>query len=232
MKKKIGVWQNIKKKAKKAKLAFVLAGSLLVSGPITAKAEEKPVQRPPVSMKLGSAYDHKAKDFRAFVVMRSEIPLPLKAKLGTSVGLGGSMSTPGQAGLEEAKLNLNLPIYGPVWIDVYGKNDKHFAVSEFAVGGDVGIGLPFGAAIIGFEHIFDGGQQPVFGVLVINAIKERLDVNVNGGWVTNKGAGTVGGGLKLMLGEGLPALDIHAMTIFNKDTLLFADTRAMLEFKF
>jgi hypothetical protein len=226
------VWKNIKKKGRNAKLALALAGSLLVSGPLIAKAEEKPTQRPPVSMKLGSAYDHKAKDFRAFIVMGSEIPLPLRAKLVASAGLAASMSNPGQSGMEEAKVNLSIPIDGPVWMDVYGKNDRHFAVSEFAVGGDVGVGLPFGAAIVGFEHIFDGGQRPLFGVLVLNAIKDRLSVSVSGGWVTNMDAGTAGGGVRLNLGDGLPALDINVMTIYNKDALLFADTKAMLEFGF
>lgn len=230
--KKVGVVNGIRKKARNAKLALALAGSILVSGPMKAKAEEKPVQRPPVTMKLGSAYDHKTKDFRAFIVMGSEIPMPLKAKLAATAGLAASMSNPGQAGMEEAKLNLNLPSYGPVWVDIYGKNDRHLCVSEFAVGGDVGIGLPIGAAIVGFENIFDGGQRPLFGVLVLNAIKDRLAVSVSGGWVTNMDAGTAGGGLKFILGEGLPNLDINFMAIYNKDALLFADTKAMLEFKF
>lgn len=224
--------EAVKRKAKKAKLALALAGALLVCGPMKAQAEERPVERPPISMKMGTAYDHKQKDFRALAIIGSEIPLPPRMKLAGSVGFAGSLTTPGEFNVEEAKLNLNIPIAGPVWVDLYGHNSRHFAVQEFAVGGDVGVGLPFGAAIVGFEHIFDGGQRPLYGVLVLDAIKNRLSLSVSGGWVTNMDAGTLGAGVKVMLGESLPAINLHSMAIFNREMLLFSDTRAMLEFEF
>jgi hypothetical protein len=221
---------GIKRKARKAKLALAMAGALMLAGPVKARAEE-PNPRPPITMKLGTGYDVKGKDARALLSLGSELPLPLRMKLSAAAGLAASLNNPGEAGLEEAKLNLNIPVAGPVWVDLFGHNARHLAVNQFSVGGDVGIAFPRGAAIVGFEHIFDGGQRPVYGILVLNAIKERLDISVSGGYVTNCDAGTAGGGIKLKLGEGMPALDIHTMTIFNKDALLFADVRAMLEFQ-
>jgi hypothetical protein len=223
------VWDSMRRKARKAKLAIALAGALMLSGPMNARAEE-PIQRPPITMKLGTAYDVKQGDVRALVTVGSELPLPLRMKLAAAAGLSASMTDPGQAGLEEAKLGLNIPIAGPVWVDLFGHNSRHFAVQQFSVGGDIGVAFPRGAAIVGFEHIFDGGQRPLYGILVLDAIRDKLQLSLSGGYVTNCEAGTAGGGVKVNLGKGLPTLDIHTMTIFNKDALLFADVRAMLEF--
>lgn len=222
----------IRDKARKAKLALALTGALLSSGPIKAAAEERPSERPPITMKMGAGYDHKQRDARALAILGSEIPLPLGMKLSGCVGMAGSLTTPGLFNVEEAKLNLSLPIAGPVWMDLYGHNSRHLAVQQFSIGGDIGLGLPFGAAIVGFEHILDGGQRPLYGMLVLDAIKRRLELSVSGGWVTNMDAGTLGAGAKVMLGEGLPAISVHSMAILDRQALLFSDTRAMLEFTF
>ncbi len=183
-------------------------------------------------MKMGAAYDPVAKDVRMLSILGSSLTLPAGLKLGATAGLSGSLSSPGQFNVEEAKLNLNVPVAGPVFFDLYGYNSRHFGVSKFSFGGDVGVGLPFGAALVGFEHILDAGQMPVYGALALDAIKKRLSISLSGGYVTNCGAGTAGLGVRFMIGQGLPALSVHTMTIFNRDALLFADTRAMLEYDF
>jgi hypothetical protein len=217
--------------ARKEAAAIAFAGALLCGGPIGAKAGE-PAPRPPITLKMGAAYDPVAKDVRMITILGSSLVLPAGLKLDAMAGLSGSLTAPGQSYVEEAKLDLNVPIAGPVFFDLYGYNSRHFGVQKFSVGGDVGVALPFGAAIVGYEYILDAGQMPVYGVLALDAIKNRLSVSVSGGYVTNCDAGTAGLGVRFMLGKGFPALSVHTMTIFNRDALLFADTRAMLEFDF
>lgn len=217
------------RRIRRAAVAAAFAGALLAEGPL-ARAEEPP-PRPPITLKTGAAYDHAQRDFRTMAIVGSKLPLPARMTLDASVGFAGSLTTPGAFSVEEAKLSLGVPIAGPVFMDLYGHNSRHFAVRQFALGADVGVTLPFGAALVGFENIFDGGQRPVYGVLAVDAIRKRLSFSVSGGYVTNCGAGTAGAGVRVNLGDGLPALSVHSMAIFNREALLFSDTRAMLEFE-
>lgn len=224
-----GALKRVGRRLRKAAAAIAAAGVLLSEGSLGAKAQEKP-ERPPVALKMGAAYDRKGQDFRALAIAGSKLPLPAGLNLEASLGFAGSLSTPGSFNVEEAKLSLSVPVAGPVWVDLYGYNSRHMAVQQFSVGADVGVGLPFGAAMVGLEHILDAGQRPLYGVLLLDAIK-RLSLSVSGGYVTNCRAGSAGAGLRISLGNGLPALSAHSMAIFSTGALLFSDTRAMLEFE-
>lgn len=226
------VWEALKRKARKARIALAFAGALLAVEPAMARAQEEPVQKPKLELKLGAAYDYKQEEARALMLLGSELPLPLKMKLAALLGFSGSLGDPGAASIEELKLNLNIPIAGPVSIDLYGYNSRHLGVQTFSAGGDICVSLPFGAAIVAFENIFDANQRPLLGILVIDAIEGRLSISLSGGWATNAGAGITGGGLTVSLGEDLPAVGVHTILIYTPDALLVADTRAMLEWKF
>jgi hypothetical protein len=230
-KKEDGEGKIPKRKAGKIAAAIAFAGALLASGPMSAKAEE-PAPRPPITLKMGAAYDPLTGDVRMLSILGSSLALPARLKLEAVAGLSGSLTTPGQFNVEEAKLDLNAPVAGPVFFDLYGYNSRHFGVRKFSVGADVGVGLPFGAALVGFERILDADQMPVYGVLALDAIRNRLNISVSGGYVTNCDAGTAGLGVRFMVGPGLPALSVHTMAIFNRDAFLFADTRAMVEYEF
>ncbi len=226
------IWEALKRKAKKARMALALTGALLAVEPAMVRAQEEPVQKPKLELKMGAAYDYKQKEARALMLLGSELPLPLQMKLAALLGFSGSLNNPGAASIEELKLNLNIQVAGPVSVDLYGYNSKHLAVQTFSAGGDVCISLPFGAAIIAFENIFDANQRPLLGILVLDAIKDRLSISLSGGLTTNTAAGITGGGLTVNLGEDLPAVGVHTILIYTPDALLFVDTRAMLEWKF
>ena len=226
------MWEALKRKARKARIALAFAGALLAVEPAMVRAQEEPIQKPKLEMKLGAAYDYKEKEARALMLLGSELPLPLQMKLAGLLGFSASLSDPGAASLEEFKLNFNIPVAGPVSVDLYGYNSRHLGVQTFSAGGDVCIGLPFGAVIVAFENIFDANQRPLLGILVLDAIKDRLSISLSGGWTTNTGAGITGGGLTVNLGKDLPAVGVHTIMIYTSDAVIFVDTRAMLEWKF
>jgi hypothetical protein len=157
------LWRAVKKKMKKAGFALALAGALLVSGPMKAGAEAKPT----IELETGVGYTHSAKDVRAMLQAKSEIPLPLNMKLNTTVGLAGSLNNE-EVGLEEVEAKLSVPIAGPVTASAGYLRSRHSAV-ENLVGGSVFTGLPFGAAGVVGGYLFDFKTVPLFGVLVWNA---------------------------------------------------------------
>jgi len=210
----------------KVALSVALAGALLSEAP-DAKADER-TGPPRLTLKSGAAYDHVGHDLRALAIMGSKLSLPADMSLDSSVGFGGSLTYPGSSNVEEAGLDLSVPFIGPLFMDLYGHNSRHLAVQQFSVGADAGISFSSGAAIIGFEHILDGGQRPLYGALVLDAVKDRLTLDVSGGYVTNREAGTAGAGFTFAPGASFPKIRLHTMTIYDSEAFLFADTRAML----
>jgi hypothetical protein len=226
--KKQGKMRRAMRKIGKALAGATLAAGLMIA-PMKAKAQ-KPKEKPKIALdvKMGAAIDHMTKEPRALVSFGTHIPLPLKMRFDARMGIATKFD--GEAKWEELWLNLGIPIAGPVAMDLYAYNNAHLAVTKLSVGGDVALKLPFGAAIVAFEHILDGGQRPLIGILKIDAMK-NLNFFVHGGYVTNKDAGVVRGRV-YYTPKGLPTFGLDTLAIFNKNELLFVDTLASVEWKY
>jgi hypothetical protein len=229
--KRNGRMRRAAKRAGKFLAGAVLAAGIMLS-PMKARADEKPKEREKIGLnvKMGVAYDYLTAEPRALVSLSAGIPLPLRMRLDAAMGFATKFD--GEAKWEELNANLNIPITGPVGIDLYAYNNTHLAVTKLSVGGDVVVGLPFGAAIVAFEHILDGGQRPLIGILKIDAIKNKLAIFTHGGWVTNKDAGVARGRIYYTPKKDYPTIGVDTIFIFNKNELLFVDTLATLDWRF
>lgn len=225
---------RIRRMARKA--GRYLAGAVLAAGlmlsPMEVMAKKQGAEKPRLGLnvKMGAAYDYLAKETRALISIGAGLPLPMRMRLDAAMGLASAFD--GVARWEELSVNLALPIAGPVAMDAYAYNNAHLAVTELSVGGDIALGLPFGAAIVAFEHILDGGQRPLIGILKVDAIRGRLELFAHGGWVTNMDAGVARGRVYLTPGKDYPTIGVDTIFIFNRKGLVFVDTLAALQWRF
>jgi hypothetical protein len=221
-------WNAVKRKMRKAGMALAFAGALLVSGPMKANAQPKAKPKPTIELETGIGYMHGAKDLRAMVLAKTEIPLPLRMKLNTTVGFSGSLNNQ-DVGLEEVEAKLTAPIAGPVTASVGYLRSKHGAV-ENLISGSVFTGLPFGAAGVVGGYLFDFKTVPTFGVLVWNP-HPRLTVSGLGGVVIKGDAGIVGGGAQIKLSENA-SLKIDSWNIVNSQGAVVANLKLGIGYRF
>jgi hypothetical protein len=221
-------WRTVKRKIRKAGMALAFAGALLVSGPMKANAKPKVKSKPTIELETGIGYMHGAKDVRAMILAKGEIPLPLKMKLNTTVGLSGSLNNK-DVGLEEVEAKLTAPIAGPVTASAGFLRSKHGGV-ENLISGSVFTGLPFGAAGVVGGYLFDFKTVPLFGVLVWNP-HPRITVNGLGGAVIRGDAGILGGGANLRLSENT-TLKIDSWNIVNEQGAVVANLKLNLGYRF
>lgn len=213
----------------------VFASALLVSGLVLAspqaRAEEaKAPQKAGIGVKVGAGYNYKDKEPRAIAIVNASVPLPLKLTLSGSAGV--SSSTNGSAKWEETNLNLDVPIYGPLFIDLYGYNSRHFGIPTLSAGGDAGVVIPIGAVFAGYEHLFDFGTDIAFGAVKVDAIQKLLALKLSGSYVPATESGAVGAGVTVSPGGWVPELGIHTFVCFNSKMISFADTVATLGWSF
>ena len=221
-----GMWNGLKQKVKKAGVALTLAGALLVSGPMKANAEPKP--KPTLELETGLGYMHGAKDVRAMLLAKGEIPLPLRMRLNTTVGMSGSLNNQ-DVGPEEVEAKLSVPIAGLVTASAGFLRSKHGGVTNL-ISGSVFTGLPFGAAGLASGYLFDFKTVPTFGVLVWNP-HPRLTVSGLGGIVIRGDAGIVGGAASLRLSENA-TLKLDSWNIVNADGAVVANLKLGLGYRF
>jgi len=222
------VWKAVKRKVERAGVVIALAGALLTSGPMKARADPKPKPKPTMELESGLGYMHTAKDVRAMLLAKSEIPLPLRMKLNTTVGLAGSLNNQ-DVGLEEVEAKLSVPIAGPVTASAGYLRSKHGGV-ENLISGSVFTGLPFGAAGIVGGYLFDFKTVPVFGVLVWGP-HPKLTISGLGGAVIRGDAGIVGGAVDLRLSENA-TLKLDGWNIVNKEGAVVANLKLGLSYRF
>ena len=222
-------WNGVKKKMKKAATVLALAGALLVSGPMkSADAQPKPKPKPTVELESGIGYMYGAKDVRGMLLAKTEIPLPLRLKLNTTVGLSGSLNNQ-EVGLEEVEARLSVPIAGPVTASAGYLRSRHGGVANL-LSGSVFTGLPFGAAGLVSGYLFDFKTIPTFGVLVWNP-HPRLTVSGLGGVVIRGDAGIVGGTAGFRLSENA-TLRLDSWNIFNKQGAVVANLKLGVGYRF
>lgn len=222
-------WDAVKSKARKAGVALALAGALLTSGPMKrANAEPKPEPKPTMELETGLGYMHGAKDVRAMILAKSEIPLPLRMRLNTTVGLAGSLNNQ-DVGLEEVEAKFTVPVAGPVTASAGYLRSKHGAVENY-IGGSVFTGLPIGAAGVVGGYLFDFKTVPLFGVLVWSP-HPKLTLSGLGGAVIKGDAGIVGGAVNLRLSENA-TLKLDSWNIVNKDGAVVANLKCGIGYRF
>lgn len=221
------LWNTVKRKVRKARLALAFSGALLATGPIkNANAKPNP-EKPKVGLETGIGYDGVQKDVRAMLIVNSEIPLPLRIKFQSSVGFAGSLNNQ-NVGLEKVEAKVTVPV-GPVTASAGYLRSKHDAVRNLAYGA-VFTGLPIGAAGIAGGYLFDFKTVPLFGVLVWN-VHPRLTISALGGAVIKGDAGIVGGGAQIKLSEKT-ALKIDSWNIVNSQGAVVANLKCGLGYKF
>ncbi len=224
---------KIRTALKRAGRAF--ASALLVSGlmlsPMRASAEEaKAPQKAGIGVKVGGGYSYLDEQPRAIATVNASVPLPLDASLSGSLGV--SSTSKGSAQWEETNLNLDVPIAGPVFIDLYGYNSKHLFIPKLSTGADVGLGFERITAIAGYEHVFDFGTDLAFAVIKVDAIPHLLSLKASGGYTWATVLGSVGAGFTLTPGGWVPELGVHTFALVNKDGAVAIDTVATLGYSF
>jgi len=214
--------------------ARIFASALLVSGlmlaPMKARVEEAAPQKAGIGVKLGAGYNHLEEEPRAIAIVNLKIPIVLGASLSGSTGV--SSSTDGTAKWEEANLSLAVPICGPLFMDLYGYNSRHFGVPKIAAGGDIGVAIPRGAIIASYTRLFDFDADLVGLMVKADLIPKLLVVRTSGSWKVNTESGSIGAGVALTAGGLVPEIGVHYFIIFTKDQALFMDTVATLGWSF
>jgi hypothetical protein len=171
---------------------------------------------------------HTAKDVRAILLAKTEIPLPLRMKLNATVGISGSLNNQ-DVELEEVEAKLSIPIAGPVTASAGYLRSKHGAVVNLA-SGSVFTGLPFGAAGVVSGYLADFKTVPLFGVLVWNA-HPRLTISGLGGAVIRGDAGIAGGAVNLRLSENA-TLTLDSWNIVNGSGAVVANLKCGIGYRF
>jgi hypothetical protein len=203
----------------------------MLAAPMARAAEAKPEPRNAgIGLKVGAGYNHLDEEPRALATVNASVPLPLKSSLSGSVGV--SSSTDGSAKWEETNLNLDIPIAGPVFIDIYEYSSRHMFVPTLGIGTDIGAGFGRVTLIAGYEHLFDFRSDLAFGVVKVVAIPDLLSLKVSGGYTWASSGGSAGAGFTLTPGGWVPELGVHTFALVNKDGVLAMDTIATLGYSF